>query len=206
MAEPIAGDSNSSQKAIDVESVPVQGSLTELNSASHLHLALAQVLPSEEEDGEVNGVHQGGGDFAKLEAYARRAAQEGADVVAFPEYFLTGASHDSWYRVRDQGGPTPHSSSSRSQARLHSREEQESEEKHWLDDIGKLATELDINIVAGTVVEMGHAHQAADSAGEQKGKLFNTAYFVGREGKVKGTYTKRVRNETSRMRRPGHSY
>lgn len=159
-------------------SIPTQGQLTNLNSDSHIHLALAQVLPATEDDSSSG--------FAKLSSFARQAAKEGADVVAFPEYFLTGATHDDWFGVRDKGGPLPW-------------KEMEDQETHWVDEICNLAMELDLNIVAGTVVELGHhvPHRSDERQGadrEEEQKLFNTAYFIGREGQVKGRYTKRVSN------------
>jgi predicted amidohydrolase len=69
---------------------------------------------------------------------------------------------------------------------------------HFLNVIGKTARENDIDIVAGTVVEVGLDHvphrldetQAEDKEHDQK--LFNTVYYVDRSGKVSGRYTKKV--------------
>lgn len=80
--------------------------------------------------------------------------------------------------------------------------------EHFLHEIARLAQAHDIDIVAGTAVEAGH-HQPQHRAGshaknekeeEQTGhKLFNTCYYVGRDGDVKGRYTKRVRVSCSRV-------
>lgn len=60
-----------------------------------------------------------------------------------------------------------------------------------------IAKENDIDIVAGTVVELGlhHVPHRTDEKNGKEGhndKLFNTAYYVDRTGKVTGRYTKRV--------------
>ena len=164
--------------------VPTQGTLSDLDSADHIHLALAQVLPSSSSSA------QNSSGFAKLHAYARHAAERGADVVAFPEYFLTGATHQEWFGVRDSGGPAPFVEERSDEEE--SKEREEEEEKHWVTDICALAKELDINIVAGTVVELG-THHAPRTSASTKNSLYNTAYFIGREGTVQGRYTKRVR-------------
>lgn len=153
--------------------IDVQGALTDLDSPEHLHLALAQVLPASSED-EASG-------YAKLKAYATQAADAGADVVAFPEYFLTGATHEEWYGVRDKGGPEPFQT-----------QDADEGESHWVHDICTLARQLDVNIVAGTVVELGHHVPHRNDQPVSSDSLFNTAYFIGREGEVKGRYTKRV--------------
>jgi predicted amidohydrolase len=54
-----------------------------------------------------------------------------------------------------------------------------------------LATEHKIDISAGTIVERIRRDQ--DDGDPEKGgdKLFNTAYYISREGKVLGRYRKR---------------
>ncbi|CAO1625775.1 unnamed protein product [Sympodiomycopsis kandeliae] len=154
--------------------ISTQGELSHLDSEEHIHVALAQVLPSSDEnDNDESG-------FTKLKSYATEAAQRGADVVAFPEYFLHGATHDDWRNVRQAGGPRP----------LHHEEDREN---HWIHEICELAKELDINIVAGTVVELGHHHIPHRNETKQQDNepLFNTAYFIGRHGDIRGRYTKR---------------
>lgn len=175
-------------------SIRTSGHLTHPSLPTHVHIALAQLLPisPSEETG-----HDAGLD--KMRAYVSHAASLGADVIAFPEYYLAGADHEDWYAVRERGGPRPHHGG---------RVTEEEEQKHWLDLVCAEAKKHDINIVAGTVVELGHQHHVPhraevkrDGKGENgKGEdededeenLFNTAYFVGREGEVRGKYTKRV--------------
>lgn len=148
-------------------------------------IACAQVLPSE------NGV-KGKGGLDKLEEYAKEAAKHEADVVVFPEYFLTGATHDSWHAVRDSNGqedsiPNP-----------------DDDPEHFLSLIGEIAKNNDIDIVAGTVVELGSHHipHRTDEANDEDDlnetdddhdqKLFNTVYYITRSGDIAGRYTKRV--------------
>jgi predicted amidohydrolase len=60
-----------------------------------------------------------------------------------------------------------------------------------------VAKENDIDIVAGTVVELGSHHvphrseEGKDTSGHDD-KLFNTSYYVDRTGKVIGRYTKKA--------------
>lgn len=58
------------------------------------------------------------------------------------------------------------------------------DEGHWLTAVRALARAHNINIVAGTVVEVHDSH-AHDSP------LYNTAYCVSRHGHIAGRYSKR---------------
>ena len=70
--------------------------------------------------------------------------------------------------------------------------------------IGDIAKQNDIDIVAGTVVELGSHHiphrneDSNDDEGddetdkEHDQKLFNTVYYITRAGEIAGRYTKRV--------------
>jgi predicted amidohydrolase len=146
-------------------------------------IACAQVLPSE------NGV-KGKGGLDKLEEYAKEAAKREADVVVFPEYFLTGATHDSWHGVRDSIKDAPRSPI-----------DPNDDPEHFLSLIGEIAKNNDIDIVAGTVVELGSHHvphrneESTDDDEideEHDKKLFNTVYYINRSGEIAGRYTKRV--------------
>ncbi|PWN90300.1 carbon-nitrogen hydrolase [Acaromyces ingoldii] len=172
-----------------------------------LRIACAQVLPSEQGP-------RGAGGLDKLQRFAERAAQAGADVVVFPEYFLTGATHEAWKDVRTR------SSASRS-ASAEAREEQTSD---FLKTISTVARRNDIDIVAGTIVELGSHHvphrlddvkddgnnnssnnnnEGPPSAHDDK--LFNTAYYVDRHGHVAGRYTKkRLWHPERAVLSPGH--
>lgn len=83
----------------------------------------------------------------------------------------------------------------------------DSDSEHFLAIISDIARENDIDIVAGTVVELGShhvPHRTADEGGLKNGKqvhddkLFNTAYYIDRTGKIIGRYTKKVREHLRR--------
>ncbi|GAC93844.1 hydrolase, carbon-nitrogen [Pseudozyma hubeiensis SY62] len=133
-----------------------------------IHIAIAQVLPDE------SGLHADADDetkagLEKLELWASAAAEKGADVVVFPEYFLSGATHDLWRRVREaqrqQAVRAQQEGSSEMDKQGPSASEAEGGEKAWIEIIIQVAQKYDIDIVAGTVVELGtqpHAQILAD--------------------------------------------
>lgn len=174
------------------------------SDADELRIACAQVLPSEQGP-------RGSGGLAKLERFAERAAQAGADVVVFPEYFLTGATHDAWRDVRTRSSSSSALPSGQAQSQTQE-QEQEEQTSHFLETIAAVAKRNDIDIVAGTIVELGSHHipHRLDKGQQQEGKvagndsqgqasqpnehddkLFNTAYYVNRHGQVAGRYTKK---------------
>lgn len=65
-----------------------------------IHIAVAQILPSEE------GLSGPRGALTKVAELARWASHVQADVLVLPEYF-SGATHDSWRAVRKAGAPRP---------------------------------------------------------------------------------------------------
>ncbi|UZJ57365.1 hypothetical protein CBS101457_006685 [Exobasidium rhododendri] len=155
-------------------------------------IASAQVFPSE------NGV-DGEGGLDKLKSFTEEAARKGADVIVFPEYFLTGSTHDIWRAVRKNSQD----------------KEPDKDPGHFLAVISSVAKENDIDIVAGTVVELGSHHvphrsdtESDDAAGSRRGhndKLFNTCYYVERTGKVVGRYTKKnLWHPEKSVLSPGH--
>ncbi|WP_124727887.1 carbon-nitrogen family hydrolase [Staphylospora marina] len=92
--------------------------------------------------------------FAKAEGFIRRAASEGADVVVLPELWNTGYDLT---RILDIADPD----SARTEA-----------------FIRKLATELNIHIVAGSVAAL------------RGNRPFNTLLAVDKTGQLAGTYSK----------------
>ncbi|PWY99104.1 carbon-nitrogen hydrolase [Testicularia cyperi] len=130
-----------------------------------LHIAVAQVLPDEsglhvsQPNSDSESVRAG---LEKLEQWASEAARQGADVVVFPEYFLSGASHDLWRRVREAQRRKLHQKQQQGQDGLNSilavqgeEQEPQGEEKAWIEVIIDVARANDVDIVAGTVVELG---------------------------------------------------
>ena len=149
-----------------------------------IHIAVAQVLPDESglhanEKGVEDNPKAVQAGLEKLEQWASAAASKGADVVVFPEYFLSGATHELWRRVREaqrkeaadahlqqqQSGATEVNTESSEPGAKDGPEEAEGNEKEWIEVIIHVARKYDIDIVAGTVVELGtqpHADILAD--------------------------------------------
>ncbi|KAF8508240.1 carbon-nitrogen hydrolase [Hysterangium stoloniferum] len=65
--------------------------------------------------------------FSKLDGFVSSAKAQNADLIVFPEYFLTGVISEHLHLAADEG--------------------------HWLEDLQSLAKRYGIDIVAGTIVE-----------------------------------------------------
>jgi predicted amidohydrolase len=87
--------------------IPIHGSLAPSPSSHHLNLALAQIeaLPADSSPEPDSPSSSSSSALDKLSQITAQAASHGADVVVFPEYFLTGSTHDEWRKVREEGGP-----------------------------------------------------------------------------------------------------
>ncbi|WFD30016.1 hypothetical protein MSPP1_001029 [Malassezia sp. CBS 17886] len=147
--------------------LPVQGTFQRSGNLedekTRLHVALAQVEPSSAGTGAVDTV------LARLEELAHAASERGADIIVFPEYFLTGATKAVW-QCADKREPYPRTDVL----------------PPWLDRVCAAARQLGIAIVTGSAVEP-HLHPSRHGG---RG-LYNTAYLVDRRGDVQGVYTKR---------------
>ncbi|GAA6028966.1 hypothetical protein JCM8097_001529 [Rhodosporidiobolus ruineniae] len=133
--------------------------------------------------------------------FVRQAAKLGADLVCFPEYFISGvvAEKEHWHLAQ-----APHT-----HAHLHTDSHPSSTSaftaEHWLSGFKKLAKELRVDIAVGTIVE-----RAVDDRGEELWKeveveseetgekriekrpvLENVAHYVDWNGEVIGRYSKR---------------
>ncbi|KAK4705706.1 hypothetical protein P7C70_g503, partial [Phenoliferia sp. Uapishka_3] len=104
--------------------------------------------------------------------FVRKAAEKGANVVVFPEYFISGIVSDEkhWGLAQREHDPS----------HVQSQEETTS----WLQSFCKLAVKHDIDIVAGTIVE-----KAAKQV-DGKDVLSNVAHYITRKGEVVGRYKK----------------
>ncbi|GAA5856552.1 hypothetical protein JCM8547_005860 [Rhodosporidiobolus lusitaniae] len=143
--------------------------------------------------------------LARAHDFVRQAANEGAELVVFPEYFISGiVSHPSSWSLAQQ----PHHAAPPFPPETHSHEApsppSHSESTHWLSTFRSLARELRVDIAVGTIVE-----HAVDEDGKEKSKevdmenergekvvemrpvLENVAHYVDWEGNVVGRYAKR---------------
>lgn len=147
--------------------IPVQGAFVHGADADEerlrLHVVLAQVYPNSSEHGVVDEA------LPKLAHLAQQAAASGADVIVFPEYFLTGATHGAWHSVKRVPALQGHDIAP------------------WVKDVADISAAHDIAIVTGSVVQL---RAFADGDTTQHG-LYNTTYFLDRKGTVCGIYTKR---------------
>ncbi|WFD41613.1 hypothetical protein MPSI1_000244 [Malassezia psittaci] len=147
--------------------IPIKGEFVhsdnDRDEQNRLHVVLAQVYPNSSEQFVVMEA------LPKLEALTRKAAREGADVIIFPEYFLTGATHEAWHHARHSDAISGHDIAP------------------WIEDIAAIAEQNQIGIVTGSVVQ----HRSFSLDGQKRNGLYNTTYFIDYKGVVKGIYTKR---------------
>ncbi|KAH9810655.1 carbon-nitrogen hydrolase [Melampsora americana] len=102
----------------------------------------------------------------KLEHYVFVAAQQKADLIVFPEYFITGVIAHHLHLASEEG--------------------------KWLDEIKKLAVEHQIDIVAGSIVEKLSPEVKVEESDLSKPEaLYNTAYYIDQKGEILGRYRKR---------------
>ena len=125
-----------------------------------LHVVLAQVTPNEMGKGDVRAI------LPRMRELTEIAARQGADVIVFPEYFLTGSSHEAWHQVR-----------------WHDPINSKEEDPDWLAIIQEMARTNEIAIVTGSAVVL---HD--DDPTQQ---LYNITYFIDYRGRIRGSYTKR---------------
>lgn len=139
-----------------------------------VHVVLAQVCPSDAADGTISAA------LPKLEQLATRAAKAGADVIVFPEFYLTGTTHDVWQSQRVTADDA---------------HRQPSSAPEWIESVQRTAARLQIAIITGSAIEPGihtHASTRMHTAGQRTSDaLYNNAYFIDWRGKLVGAYTKR---------------
>lgn len=159
----------------------------ERDTAQELRLALAQVAPAPYSS-SVSPDEAEASALRVIERLASEAGSAGADILVLPEYFMTGVEHAAWRAVGEREAP------------LGAHDSPLQDPQHFLHSVARIAQTADIDIVAGTAVEAGthhHLQHRSDEApagekDEGTGKVYNTAYYVGRDGQLKGSYTKRV--------------
>lgn len=148
-----------------MQAIPRQGAFkhgaTPAEDKMRVHVVLAQVYPNGSETGVI------GDALPKLEALAVQAAEDGADVIVFPEYFLSGATHHAWHSVRALPALEGHAVAP------------------WVGEVAEIAAKAKIAIVTGSAVQL----RSFGNKDEQR--LYNTTYFLDRTGTLCGAYTKR---------------
>ncbi|KAK4050886.1 hypothetical protein OIV83_003308 [Microbotryomycetes sp. JL201] len=111
--------------------------------------------------------------------YVRQAAEQHANVVCFPEYFLTGIMADPKHHTLAQ---PPHKSQRHEHVSNATPSSIESAAT-WLESFRHVAQEVVIDIVVGTIVESGH---------EPTPSMHNVSHYIqGKTGKVLESYHKR---------------
>ncbi|WFD27077.1 hypothetical protein MNAN1_002073 [Malassezia nana] len=126
-----------------------------------VHVALAQVEPNSHSEGQV------GPALTRMREIAQQAQALGVDVLVFPEYYLTGSSHEAWRMVHK-----------------HDPLDSTDDDPVWLADISTIARECAVAIVTGSAVIRVDDAEAGST-------LYNTTFFVDSTGEVLGSYTKR---------------
>uniref|UniRef100_A0A0K3CG80 CN hydrolase domain-containing protein n=1 Tax=Rhodotorula toruloides TaxID=5286 RepID=A0A0K3CG80_RHOTO len=133
--------------------------------------------------------------------YVRQAARQGAELVCFPEYFLSGvvSSPSHWHLAQVPHHQHPPLSSVPSST-------SHTQAEHWLQSFRTLARELKVDIAVGTIVERAVDEQTGEELSkevevvddetrekkkEKRPILQNVAYYVDWNGEIIGRYTKR---------------
>ncbi|GAA5823894.1 hypothetical protein JCM11251_003336 [Rhodosporidiobolus azoricus] len=138
--------------------------------------------------------------------FVRRAAKQGAELVVFPEYFISGVvSHPSTWHLAQY----PHTHSHLHASPTHDHEAPSSSRptaSHWLSTFRSLARELRVDICVGTIVERAvdeetgeekwkeveaENEETGDRRVEKRPVLENVCHYIDWEGEVVGRYVKR---------------
>ncbi|GAA5894024.1 hypothetical protein JCM6882_007962 [Rhodosporidiobolus microsporus] len=143
----------------------------------------------------------------RAHAFVRQAALQGAELVVFPEYFLSGVvDHPSTWHLAQLPHSHAHLHPSSSRSQDHSAPASSPPTaQHWLSTFRSLAKELRVDIVVGTIVERAHDAEGKErwkevevvdeKTGEKKAErrpvLENVCHYVDWDGEVVGRYVKR---------------
>lgn len=117
-------------------------------------------IGSEEDDHQIKN-------FESAKRFIIRAASEGARLIIFPEYFITGMIDNHLHLA--------------------------SKEFEWIKKFQTLAIENRIDIIPGTIVEevVGDGLPLPTPALDQQRSLFNSAYYINKDGEIVAKYRKK---------------
>ncbi|GAA5959789.1 hypothetical protein JCM3765_000103 [Sporobolomyces pararoseus] len=136
--------------------------------------------------------------LSKAHNFVRQAKEHGAELVCFPEYFISGVVADKQHWNLAQ---YPHTHSHLHDNHPNVESSPPSTTSHWLSTFQSLAKELDIDIAVGTIVERQIDPETGlerkvtikneDGVEEERMVLNNVAYYVDNKGEIVGRYMKR---------------
>ncbi|GAA6062837.1 hypothetical protein JCM10212_001843 [Sporobolomyces blumeae] len=155
-------------------------------------VALVQFAPLNPDESPRDGRDPHEVNLATALDYVRQAKAQGAELVCFPEYFLSGVVADRQHWNLAQ---YPHT-----HAHLHDdhpeiRSSSSARTQHWLSAFRDVARELKVDIAVGTIVER-QVDARGDEVkqmvnGEERNVLNNVAHYIDWNGEVIGRYVKR---------------
>ncbi|GAA6011280.1 hypothetical protein JCM11491_006782 [Sporobolomyces phaffii] len=139
--------------------------------------------------------------LAKAHAFVRQAKDQGAELVCFPEYFISGVVADERHWNLSQ---YPHSHHHLHDDHPDVESSPASTTTHWLSTFQHLARDVEIDIAVGTIVEREvdpktgrertvrvRVGDDGDESEEERMVLRNVAYYVDATGAVVGRYVKK---------------
>ncbi|GAA5876739.1 hypothetical protein JCM16303_006271 [Sporobolomyces ruberrimus] len=129
----------------------------------------------------------------KAHEFVQQAKEQGAELVCFPEYFLSGVVSDRRYWNLSQ---YPHSHRHLHDSHPSIDSSPPSTTTHWLSTFQSLAKSLSIDIAVGTIVERSidpstGIERKVMVDGEERMVLNNVAYYIDHKGNVLGKYLKK---------------
>ncbi|GAA5938816.1 carbon-nitrogen hydrolase family protein [Sporobolomyces koalae] len=131
--------------------------------------------------------------LSRAHQFVRDAKAQGAELVCFPEYFLSGVVAEEPHWNLSQY-PDSHSHLHDNHPNI--QDSPPSTTTHWLTTFQDLARELDIDIAVGTIVERQVDDETGKEVtvtvdGQERMVLNNVAYYVDHKGEILGRYVKR---------------
>ncbi|KAM0790898.1 hypothetical protein ACM66B_004736 [Microbotryomycetes sp. NB124-2] len=162
-----------------------------------LKIAVCQFAPgSLDADANSDG-QQPRRNLERAHDYVRQAARQHANVICFPEYFLTGVMADPKHHELAQ----PSHKRQRHDHKTNATTASTNSAATWLDSFRQLAQELDIDIVVGTIVEEVLEKQLSSAenngtspsaAADSVPSMHNVSHYIeAKTGRILESYHKR---------------